>query len=362
MTDGAVWDLLLRGVVGGVLLFHAIHLLLPGPRPATRAALAVFTLALVAYLICQRMALLVQVPRPLVWMVVALCTSTTVWLWLSARALFDDTFAWDWPRLAAGAGMVALGLAANAPRLEAALESGVDPGPNALTLVHAAAMVAFTAAAVWEVLRGWRDDLVEPRRVARRWVALGIGLMVWLLIGNGTLRVYPDVARHGWAWWWASLVVIVVAHDTWFYWTHRALHHRRWFRAVHGRHHASMHPTPWAAYAFHPVEALVQAMFLPLFLVSVPVHTGVLAVFLLHIILRNTIGHCAHELFPWRWTPRGWLRWITPVSHHHFHHARNRGNYGLYFTWWDRPCGTEDPEYMRYGDGRFGSGRQAVST
>jgi lathosterol oxidase len=47
------------------------------------------------------------------------------------------------------------------------------------------------------------------------------------------------------------------------------------------------------------------------------------------------------------------LGWITPVSHHHFHHARNRGNFGLYFTWWDRWCGTEDPEYLRYGDARF---------
>ncbi|MCW5635121.1 MAG: sterol desaturase family protein, partial [Rubrivivax sp.] len=136
------------------------------------------------------------------------------------------------------------------------------------------------------------------------------GLLVWLLIGNGTAQVYGDVARHGWGWWWASLALIVVAHDAWFYWTHRALHHRRWFRAVHGRHHASLHPTPWAAYAFHPVEALVQAVFLPLFVLAVPVHTGVLGVFLLHMIVRNTIGHCAHEVFPWRWTPRGWLAWI----------------------------------------------------
>ncbi len=96
------------------------------------------------------------------------------------------------------------------------------------------------------------------------------GLLVWLLIGNGTVEVYPDVERRGWAWWWISLVLIVVAHDAWFYWTHRALHHRRWFGAVHGRHHASLHPTPWAAYAFHPVEALVQALFLPLFLLAVP--------------------------------------------------------------------------------------------
>lgn len=181
------------------------------------------------------------------------------------------------------------------------------------------------------------------------------GLMLWLLISNGTVEVYPDVERRGWIWWWISLVLLIVAHDAWFYWTHRALHRRRWFRAVHGRHHASLHPTPWAAYAFHPLEALVQAIFLPLFLVAVPVHAGVLGVFLLHMIVRNAVGHCGHELFPWRWTPRGWMRWIAPVSHHHFHHARNRGNYGLYFTWWDRLCDTEDPEYLRYGDERFGA-------
>ena len=110
------------------------------------------------------------------------------------------------------------------------------------------------------------------------------GLLLWLLIANGTVEVYPDVAHRGWAWWWASLALIIVAHDTWFYWTHRALHHRRWFRAVHGRHHASLHPPPWAAYAFHPVEALVQAIFLPLFLLVVPVHAGVLGLFLLHMI------------------------------------------------------------------------------
>ena len=29
---------------------------------------------------------------------------------------------------------------------------------------------------MWEVGRGWGDDLAEPRRAVRRWVALGIGL------------------------------------------------------------------------------------------------------------------------------------------------------------------------------------------
>jgi AraC-like DNA-binding protein len=176
MAEVLAWDLLLRGAVGGVLLFHAANLLGRGPRPAARVALCLFTLSLLAYLGCQRAELLLRIPSPLVWGALALCTSSTAWLWLAARALFDDGFRWDWPQVGAGAGMIALGLAASAPRLDAMLAGSADPGPGPLTPWHAAAMVAFTAAAVWEVLRGWRVDLVEPRRVARRWVALGIGV------------------------------------------------------------------------------------------------------------------------------------------------------------------------------------------
>jgi len=230
---------------------------------------------------------------------------------------------------------------------------------------------ALAAGAVWllvEVLfrrrlagRRILDGVRQPGQVRREFtyslstvlIFATNGLLIWLLVAAGTMEIYLDVASRGWAWWCLSLVLIIVAHDAYFYWTHRWLHQRRWFRVVHGRHHASLHPTPWAAYAFHPVEALVQAAFLPLFVLVVPVHSGVIAVFLIHMILRNAIGHCAHELMPWGWTRRGWLGWITPVSHHHFHHARNRGNFGLYFTWWDRWCGTEDAEYLRHGDAHF---------
>lgn len=177
LTDSAsIWDLLLRGAVGGVLLLHLFLLALPGRRPAVRAALAVFTLSLIAYLFCQRAELLFTLPRPVALATLALCVSSTTWLWLAARGLFDDHFAFSLPLLGAAAGMVALGLAANLPRLNAALAGLPDPGGGVLAQLHAAAMLGFTAAALWEVARGWNDDLVEPRRAARRWVALGIGL------------------------------------------------------------------------------------------------------------------------------------------------------------------------------------------
>jgi AraC-like DNA-binding protein len=175
---GSAWmpDLLLRGAVGGVLLFHLINLALPGPRPAARVALAVFTVSLLAYLFCQRAELLFALPRPLGLVALALCVSSTGWLWLAARGLFEDRFSLTLPLLAGPLGLVMLGLAANAPRRAAVLAGLPDPGVSMLNQFHAVAMLAFSAATLWELARGWRDDLVEPRRAARRWVALGIGL------------------------------------------------------------------------------------------------------------------------------------------------------------------------------------------
>lgn len=72
---------MLRGAVGGVQLFHVIHLLLPGPRVAARAALAVFAISLIGYLFCQR-AELVLAPRPWAIGALSLCLSSTAWLWL----------------------------------------------------------------------------------------------------------------------------------------------------------------------------------------------------------------------------------------------------------------------------------------
>jgi sterol desaturase/sphingolipid hydroxylase (fatty acid hydroxylase superfamily) len=64
-----------------------------------------------------------------------------------------------------------------------------------------------------------------------------------------------------------------------------------------------------------------------------------------HMIVRNVLGHCGHELMP-RWMIRsGWFDWLTTTTHHDLHHQFGRCNYGLYFTWWDRWMGTEHPEY-----------------
>jgi sterol desaturase/sphingolipid hydroxylase (fatty acid hydroxylase superfamily) len=133
--------------------------------------------------------------------------------------------------------------------------------------------------------------------------------------------------------------------DFYFYWTHRLMHTTAWLRRVHSVHRRSNPPSPWAAYSFHPVEALINGLVLPLALLVVPLHWGVLLLYSLHQILRNAYGHAAVETMP-RGFARHFLgRHFTTTTHHHLHHETARGNYGLWFTWWDRWCGTERADY-----------------
>lgn len=163
----------------------------------------------------------------------------------------------------------------------------------------------------------------------------------------GVLLVYTEAAERGWLYLGGSLVALVLAHDTWFYWTHRLLHQRRLFSWTHRTHHRSVAPTPWAAYSFAPAEALVQAVFLTLILLVLPLHPVVILVFLTHMIVRNVMGHAGVELVPRAWLAGWWGRWLTTTLHHDMHHAHGRFNYGLYFTWWDRIGRTEHPQYRQ---------------
>lgn len=196
LPDARDADLFLRGAASGLLLLHAVVLALPGPRPAARAALAGWALSLVGYLAGQRPELLLAVPRPLAGVLLALAVTGSGWFWLAMRAAFDDGFRWRPAFVAALAVLLALGLAANLPYFPPAGGTAfVTPPPGSwvpvLGRLHDAALLAFAAAALAEVLRGWPADLVEARRAARRWVALGIGLY-----GTGSLAVELALRGH----------------------------------------------------------------------------------------------------------------------------------------------------------------------
>jgi lathosterol oxidase len=236
---------------------------------------------------------------------------------------------------------------------------------------------AVAASLAFAVFWTWKWDAlaphrIQPRRPSRKAFAREIRYslvtaVIFSLVGLGTyhlaragiVKVYGDVSTYGWPWWFASIALAIVIHDAYFYWTHRALHHPWLFKRVHRVHHLSTSPSPWAAYAFSPAEALVNALVFPLVVLVVPMHETAAFAFLVYMIVMNVIGHLGIELYP-RWFTRSrWTRWCSTSTHHNLHHRDCRGNYGLYFTWWDRWCGTEDASYLRYGDAHFAASRRA---
>ena len=170
------------------------------------------------------------------------------------------------------------------------------------------------------------------------------------LLAIDRVEIYAEPLKHGLAWLLLSLPLLIVWQDLCFYCTHRLMHTRWMFRHVHGVHHRSREPSPWAAYAMHPVEAMVNGGVPLLALAVVPVQEQVLGLFVLHQVLRNVHGHAPIEILP-RGFARHWF-WgrFTSTTHHHLHHETAQGNYGLWFTWWDRVFGTERADYLQRFD------------
>ncbi|MDX1908805.1 MAG: sterol desaturase family protein [Bacteroidia bacterium] len=176
----------------------------------------------------------------------------------------------------------------------------------------------------------------------------GVGALVVMLHRAGHTRIYHDIGQYGWGWFGASIGVMVLIHDTWFYWIHRFMHLRWVFRHVHLIHHLSHNPSPWAAFAFHPVEALLEVGVLPVIVWLIPVHPVALFVFLGIMMGFNVMGHLGYELFPAGFlrTPLGHL--TNTTTHHHLHHRFGKHNYGLYFNLWDQLMRTNHPQYKAH--------------
>ena len=110
-------------------------------------------------------------------------------------------------------------------------------------------------------------------------------------------------------------------------------------------HHKSTNPSPWAAYAFHPLEAVVESLIFVIFLFTIPVHTAHLNFFFVFSLFYNVYGHLGFELYPKGFNKNWFGKWVNTSTAHNQHHQYFKSNYGLYFTFWDRLMGTFRPDY-----------------
>jgi len=190
--------------------------------------------------------------------------------------------------------------------------------------------------------QAYREALYSARSVL---IFAVVGALTVLAIRRGWTQMPRNLDNQTWNWFFASVAINIAIHDTYFYWTHRLMHHRWLYKWFHQTHHLSTNPTPWAAYAFSPLEAVVQAGIFPLIAFTVPIHPLSFVVFMFWQILFNVIGHTGYEFYP-SWLVDSWLgKFLNTPTAHILHHESFRDNYGIYFNVWDRLMGTNHERY-----------------
>ena len=162
------------------------------------------------------------------------------------------------------------------------------------------------------------------------------GIIVYSLYRNGHTTIYLDINKHGWVYFFCSLIVMIVLHDVYFYFTHRLLHTSWFLRNVHVVHHRSVNPTPLAAYCFHPVEAVLETLIVFPFVTLFPVNLFAFLLFTFLVLLMNVVGHLGFEFMSQRFRASKVGKFFTSSTHHNLHHQKVNKNYGYYFTWCDR--------------------------
>jgi Delta7-sterol 5-desaturase len=174
-----------------------------------------------------------------------------------------------------------------------------------------------------------------------------VGVLTFTVLRPYT-NIYNDIHQHSMLYYGFTYVWMFFLHDAYFYWTHRAMHHPKVFKHVHLIHHKSTNPSPWTAYAFHPLEAVMEAFIVMLIAFSFPVHHHAIMYYMLFQICYNVYGHLGFEIFPKNMN-KHWLgKYFNTSVAHNMHHKYFIKNYGLWTTVWDRLFGTLHPKYDEF--------------
>jgi len=167
------------------------------------------------------------------------------------------------------------------------------------------------------------------------------GAITFWLWSQGLTAIYLNPLDYGYWYLPISLVIVLLIHETYYYWVHRAMHIPKVFKIVHRVHHQSISTTPWAAFSFHPWESILEALIVPAILVILPVNIYVLLFYLVFMTFSGVINHLDIEVYPASFRASRFGKLWIDATHHHYHHKEFNTNYGLYFTFWDQWMGTE---------------------
>src|SRR5688572_16977454 len=128
----------------------------------------------------------------------------------------------------------------------------------------------------------WREILYS---IVTSFIFTAIGLLVFATPFKQFTQAYSRISDYGMIYFIVSILMMIIVHDTYFYWIHRWMHREGVFKWFHKVHHLSTNPSPWAAFAFHPLEAVVDGSIITVVAVLFPVHPLSLGIFILFMMV-----------------------------------------------------------------------------
>jgi methylsterol monooxygenase len=153
---------------------------------------------------------------------------------------------------------------------------------------------------------------------------------------------YEDMPR------WYSILgrcfLCAVVEDTWHYFLHRLLHHKRLYKYVHKVHHNFQAPFGAVAEYAHPIETAVLGTGFLIGICLFANHMVVVWAWMLARLIETIDVHSGYD-FPFN--PLHLIPGYAGARFHDFHHMNFNGNYSSTFVWWDKLFGT-DAQYKEY--------------
>lgn len=152
--------------------------------------------------------------------------------------------------------------------------------------------------------------------------ALGVYGALWLRGVDFNAQLPP---------WWTvawQLVAFALVTDTAFYWMHRGLHRPWWFSRVHRQHHEVRYVRGLSAEYSHTLEDFGNLVVSFLGPVIFGAHPATVLIWFFVRMLETVDAHSGYVFTPW-------------AQRHAYHHEFNRGNFGAFWSLWDRLLATD---------------------